>query len=154
MTNNYQVAEINVARMQGVNIDDPIMKEFVDNLDNVNDLAEKSEGFVWRLQDDNNDATSFNPYDDEQVIINVSVWETIELLEHFIFKTFHTDFLKRRKEWFQSYGKVYTAMWWVPQGAFPTVKEAVEKLDYLQEHGPSELVFNFRKKFPKPTVAK
>ena len=65
----YQLAEINVARMKGVNIDDPIMKEFVDNLDRVNTLAENSKGFVWRLKDDNNNATSLNPYDDEQVII-------------------------------------------------------------------------------------
>ena len=103
----YHIAEINVARMKGVNIEDPIMKEFVDNLDRVNNLAENSEGFIWRLKDENNDATSFNPYNDEQVIINVSVWETVESLEKFVYKTFHTDFLKRRKEWFHSYREKY-----------------------------------------------
>lgn len=151
MFNNYQLAEINIARMKGVNINDPIMKEFVDNLDKVNQLAESSEGFVWRLKDENNDATSFNPYNDEQVIINVSVWESVESLEKFVFKTFHTDFLKRRKEWFHTYGKVFTAMWWIPQGEFPTVQEAVDKLSYLQNNGTSKLAFNFKKKFPKPT---
>ncbi len=70
---NYQIAQINIARMKGVNINDPIMKEFVDNLDRVNALAESSAGFVWRLKDDTNNATNLNPYDDEQVIINVSV---------------------------------------------------------------------------------
>lgn len=154
MLKEYQLAEINVARMKGVNINDPIMKEFVDNLDRVNTLAETSEGFVWRLQDDNNDATSFNPYEDEQVIINVSVWETIESLGNFVFKTYHTDFLKRRKEWFQSYGTVSTAMWWVHKGAYPTVEEAVEKLDYLQKNGTSAVAFDFRNKFPKPTADK
>ena len=88
----YQLAEINVAEMIGVNIDDPIMKEFVDNLDAVNQLAEESEGFVWRLKDESNNAASFNPYNDEKIIINISVWETIETLEHFTYKTFHTDF--------------------------------------------------------------
>lgn len=146
----YYIAEINIARMKGVNIDDPIMKEFVDNLDRVNNLAENSKGFVWRLKDENNDATGFNPYNDEQIIVNMSVWETIESLEMFVYKTFHTDFLKRRKEWFHTYGKVYTAMWWIPKGEFPTVQEAVDKLDYLQKNGVSNLVFDFRNKFPSP----
>lgn len=148
--NDYQIAEINIAKMKGVNIEDPIMKEFVDNLDRVNNLAENSEGFVWRLKDENNDATSFNPYNDEQIIINVSVWENIETLENFIYKTFHTDFLKRRKEWFNTFGKAYTAMWWIPKGQFPTIKEAVHKLDYLQKNGASTIVFDFKNKFPQP----
>ena len=148
--NVFQLAEINVARMKGVSINDPIMKEFVDNLDRVNNLAETSEGFVWRLKDESNNATNLNPYNDEQVIINLSVWESIESLEHYVYKTFHTDFLKRRREWFQTYGKVHTALWWVPQGQFPTVEEAVDKLDYLKKNGASPLVFDFRNKFPQP----
>ena len=146
----YQIAEINVARMKGININDPIMKEFVDNLDKVNALAESSEGFVWRLKDESNNATNLNPYNDEQVIINISVWQSIETLENFIYKTFHTEFLKRRKEWFQSYGKAYTAMWWIPKGQFPSIQEAIENLDYYQKNGPSELVFDFRNKYLPP----
>ena len=88
----YQIAEINIARMKGTNINDPIMKEFVDNLDLINKIAESSEGFVWRLRDDSNNATSLNPYDDEQIIVNVSVWESIEALENFMYKTLHSDF--------------------------------------------------------------
>src|SRR5450755_2713435 len=136
----YQIAEINVARMKGININDPIMKEFVDNLDKVNALAESNPGFVWRLKDESNNATNLNPYNDEQVIINISVWQSIETLENFIYKTFHTEFLKRRKEWFQSYGKAYTAMWWIPKGQFPAIQEAIEKLAWYQKNGPSELV--------------
>lgn len=90
--NKYHLAEINIARMKGVNIDNHIMKEFVDNLAIVNGIAESSPGFVWRLKDENNNATSLNPYDDEQVIINVSVWERIEDLENFMYKTFHSEF--------------------------------------------------------------
>ena len=146
----YQIAEINVARMQGININDPIMKEFVDNLDKVNALAESSQGFVWRLKDESNNATNLNPYNDEQVIINISVWQSIETLENFIYKTFHTEFLKRRKEWFQSYGKAYTAMWWIPKGQFPAIPEAIEKLAWYQKNGPSELVFDFRNKYLAP----
>lgn len=146
----YQIAEINVARMKGVNIDDPSMQEFVDNLDRVNTLAENSEGFVWRLKDESNNATNLNPFDDEQILINISVWQNIETLEKYVYKTFHTDFLKRRKEWFQAFGKTATAMWWIAAGEFPTIEESIEKLEYLQKNGASELAFDFRKKFPPP----
>ncbi|MEO6454562.1 MAG: DUF3291 domain-containing protein [Ginsengibacter sp.] len=148
----YQIAEINIARMKGVNINDPVMKEFVDNLDRVNALAESSAGFVWRLKDDTNNATSINPYNDEQVIINVSVWQNIESLENFMYKSFHSGFLKRRKAWFQLFGKAYTAMWWIPKSHLPTIDEAVEKLDYLQKNGASEKVFDFRKKYLPPSA--
>ena len=137
--------------MKGVDINDPIMKEFVENLDAVNQIAESSEGFVWRLKDDTNNATSLNPYDDEQVIINVSVWKSIETLENFMYKTFHSEFLKRRKEWFVAYGTAHTAMWWVAAGHTPTLQEAVDKLDYLQKHGASADSFDFRNKFEAPS---
>ncbi len=150
---NFQLAQINVARMKGVSIDDPVMKEFVDNLDKINSLAESSKGFVWRLKDESNNATHLNPYSDEQVIINISVWETIEDFESFVYRSFHTDFLRRRKEWFHLYGKAYTAMWWIPAGQFPTVQEATEKLDLLQRNGASENVFDFKNKFQQPKVS-
>ena len=133
--------------MIGVNIDDPIMKEFVDNLDNVNQLAENSEGFIWRLKDENNNATDFNPYKDEQIIINISVWENIEALENFTYKTFHTEFLKRRKEWFSKYGEAHYALWWIKNNEFPTIEEAVKRLDYLQKNKETNYAFSFRKRF-------
>lgn len=147
---NYYLAEINIAKMRGVEINDPIMKEFVDNLDLVNTLAEKSEGFIWRLKDDSYNATNLNPYNDEQIIVNVSVWKNIETLENYMYNTFHSEFLKRRKEWFSKFGKAHTAMWWIPKGHTPTLDEAVEKLDILQQNGASELVFDLRTKFPAP----
>jgi len=148
----YHLAEINIARMKGVDINDSIMKEFVENLDAVNQIAEKSEGFVWRLKDENNNATSLNPYDDEQIIINVSVWKSLETLEEFMYRTFHAEFLKRRKEWFTSFGKAHTAMWWIPAGHLPSLEEAVGKLDLLQKNGASQDSFDFRNKFPAPSV--
>ena len=146
----YHIAEINIARMKGVNINDPIMKEFVDNIDTVNAIAESSKGFVWRLKDDSDNATNMKIFDDEQVIVNISVWESIEDLENFMYKSFHSDFLRRRKDWFHRFGKVYTAMWWTGAGQFPTIEEAVENLDYLEKFGVSEKVFDFRVTFPKP----
>jgi len=148
----YQLAQINVARMIGVNIEDPIMKEFVENLDRVNELAESSAGFIWRLKDESNNASSFNPFNDEQVIINISVWENVALLENFTYKTFHTDFLRRRKEWFSKYGKAHFALWWIKEGQYPSVEDAVARLDYLQANGVSERAFDFKEKFLPPNV--
>lgn len=148
----YHIAEINIARMKGVDINDPIMKEFVDNLNTVNEIAEKSKGFIWRLKDESNNATSINPYNDEQVIINVSVWESIKTLEDFMYRTFHSEFLKRRKEWFLSFGTAHTAMWWVPEGYIPTLQEAVEKLDLLQKNRASPDFFDLRNQFPAPST--
>lgn len=146
----FHIAEINVARMKGIDINDPVMQEFVQNLDRINQLAENSPGFVWRLKDTDADVVSPNIYNDVQVIFTFSVWESIEQLEHFVFKTVHTDFLKRRREWFQNYGKMHTAMWWVQAGNIPSLQEALEKLEYIQNNGPSESAFNFKQKFSAP----
>ncbi|MBT8375978.1 MAG: DUF3291 domain-containing protein [Bacteroidia bacterium] len=150
MKTEYQLAQFNVARMIGVTIEDPIMREFVDNSDQVNLLAEGSEGFVWRFEDESNNSIDFNPFNDDQVITNLSVWKDIETLESFTYKTFHTEFIKRRKEWFQKYGKAHYVLWWVKKNQFPTLSEAIEKLEHLQNHGPTAEAFTFRTKFPKP----
>ena len=146
----FHIAQINIARIKGVNIQDPVMKEFVDNLDRVNNLAENSTGFVWRLKNEHNNATSLNPYYDEQIIINISVWASLDDLEYFVYKTFHSDFLKRRKEWFHRYGKAYSAIWWVPAGQYPSIEEATGKLHHLQQYGASAKVFDYKNKFPHP----
>ncbi|WP_312312369.1 DUF3291 domain-containing protein [Empedobacter brevis] len=142
----YQLAQINIAKMIGINIDDPVMKEFVDNLEHVNQLAENSDGFIWRLKNETNNATEFNPYHDEQIIINISVWKDIESLENFTYRTFHTDFLKRRKEWFSKYGEAHYALWWIKNNEFPTIREAVERLDYLQKNKETDYAFSFKKR--------
>jgi len=145
---DYQIAQFNVGRMLGDNIEAPIMKEFVDNIAMVNALAEKSSGFIWRMKDENNNATSFNPFNDQQIIINLSVWESVEALEAFTYKSLHTNFLKRRKEWFSNFGKPHFVLWWIEKGKYPSLEVAKNKLEFLQENGPTEKAFNFRMKFP------
>lgn len=130
--------------MKGVNIDDPIMKEFVDNLDAVNSEAEKSEGFIWRLTDEDDNATSFDPYQNVRIIINVSVWKDVDSLKDFVFNGTHLSFMRRRKEWFEQFGKAYFCMWRIEAGHVPTVEEAVERLEHFQEHGSSEYAFGFK----------
>ena len=149
---NYQLAQINIAKMNGVNINDPVMKEFVDNLILINSLAESSDGFVWRLKGENNNATNLNPYNDEQIIVNISVWQSIEHLEHYVYKTMHTEFLKRRKEWFQKFGKAYYALWWIVKDEYPTVAEAISKLTYMQQNGATQEAFDFKNRFKTPVL--
>lgn len=143
----YHLAQLNIARMTGIDINDPIMTDFVAQLDAVNQLAENSEGFVWRLKDDEGNATNFNPFDDVQVIVNMSVWENLETLERFVFNGHHLEVMRRRREWFQRFGKAYMVLWWIPEGHQPTIAEANERLTHLQEQGATAYAFDFRNKF-------
>lgn len=144
----FQLAQVNVARMLGVSLEDPIMKEFFDNLDDVNKLAENSSGFIWRYEPDNEAYET--PLKDPQVIINISVWEDVESLEEFTYRTFHSSFIRRKKEWFSKYGTAHYAMWWIEEGKFPSVDECLKRLEHLQENGVSEYAFNFKKRFSVP----
>ena len=142
-----QLAQLNIAKMVGVNINDSIMMGFVAQLDEVNTLAESSKGFLWRLKDESGNATDLNPYDDVQVIVNMSVWENLEALEDFVFKGQHLEVMRRRREWFQKFGKASMVLWWIPEGHKPTLEEANERLIFLQTHGASAYAFDFKHKF-------
>lgn len=138
--------------MKGVSIEDPEMKGFRDNTDRVNELAESLPGFVWRDAFDLEASSVPNAHNDEQVLINISVWEDVASLKEFTYKTFHKEIMKRQKEWFQKYGTAHYALWWIKAGGFPKEQEALDKLDYLQKNGASVEVFNFKEVFDKPDV--
>ncbi|MBO9203077.1 MULTISPECIES: DUF3291 domain-containing protein [Niastella] len=142
----YHLAQLNIGKILGP-IDSSVMAEFVANLDPINSLAEKSTGFAWRLKDDNNNATSIKVYDDDFIIVNMSVWENIDALFQFVYQSQHTEFVKRRKEWFEKMPEMYMALWYVPAEHAPTVQEAVERLNYLRKHGETPYAFSFRKRF-------
>jgi len=146
----WHVAQINIAKMVGTNINDPVMKTFVDRLDEINALADNSKGFVWRLRDENGNAASLNPYDDEKIIVNMSVWKTVEDLEIFVYKSMHRDLLKQRQEWFVKPDQIIYAIWYIPENHIPSIGEAMEKLNYINQHGPGKYAFNFRTKFSPP----
>ena len=141
---NHHLVQLNIAKMKGENIEDPIMQGFVLKLDEVNALAEQSEGFVWRLKDEINDATSYNPFGDTQIIVNFSMWEDAESLKNFVFKSMHVEVMKRKKEWFERFGKPYLVMWHISEGEIPTLEEAKKRLEHLQENGDSDYAFGFR----------
>jgi heme-degrading monooxygenase HmoA len=146
----FQLAQVNVARLVAP-IQSPQIAGFVARLAEVNALAEAAPGFVWRLRDEVTDnATGVPVYDDRLVIVNMSVWESIEALRAFTYAGAHLEVYKRRREWFSHMRDASTAMWWVPAGHRPTVAEARERLDHLRAHGPSVAAFPFGAPFPAP----
>jgi hypothetical protein len=145
----YHLAQINIARMRAP-IDDPIMKDFVAQLPPINALAEESRGFVWRLQSEGGDATSIKVYEDDMVIINLTVWESLEALRQYVYKSAHGGVMRDRRRWFEKFDGPYYAMWWIPAGHLPDPQEGKERLEYLREHGDSEFAFSFKNVFAEP----
>jgi hypothetical protein len=141
------LAQVNIARMRGA-LEDPVMREFVARLEEINALADGSPGFVWRLQTDAGNATYLRPYDDERIIVNMSVWETVEDLRNYAYRGGHAEALRRRQEWFEKLDTPVVALWWVPAGHIPSIDEAKKRLAHLQERGPTPFAFSFRSLFP------
>ena len=144
------LAQINVGRLLHP-IDDPRTADFANNLDAINALAESSPGFVWRLKDETGNATAISVFDDASIILNMSVWESVEALHAFAYKTAHRSFVQRRKEWFELFDAPYLALWWVEEGAMPDAAEGRRRLTHLQRVGPSPYAFTFRKLFEPNT---
>lgn len=134
------LAQFNIARAKAP-LDSPVMKEFVDNLVLINAIAETSEGFIWRLQDESGDATNIKLFDDPLIIINMSIWESIESLRNFVFRSRHLDFLKKKKLWFEKAEQPNLVLWWIPPGHIPSLEEAKNKLSYLKKHGETSHAF-------------
>ncbi|WP_330179866.1 DUF3291 domain-containing protein [Nocardia sp. NBC_01503] len=146
------LALFNIGRMVAPK-DDPRVAEFYAELDRINAIADDSPGFVWRLVDeDSNDATSVRPYENEpDMLVNLSVWESHEAMFNYVYRSPHMDFLRRRREWFVPIKEAITVLWWVPIGETPSLTEAIERLDHLRAHGPTEHAFTFRNAFePQP----
>lgn len=145
----HHLAQLNIARLLAP-LDSEQLREFVDNLDPINALAEASPGFVWRLQTDEGDATSLRPYDDDMLIVNMSVWERLESLADFVYRSDHKDIMRGRRQWFERMGEAFMVLWWLPEGHLPTVDEAKERLELLRSRGPTPAAFTFRSPFPPP----
>jgi Domain of unknown function (DUF3291) len=146
----FHLAQVNVGRFRAP-LDDPIMEGFRTQLDPINALADESPGFVWRLQTEDGNATGIRPYpDDDLMAINMSVWESLESLQQFVYKSAHVATLRERKQWFEPMAGPILALWWIPEGHVPTVAEARERLAHLERHGATPHAFTFRTPFPRP----
>lgn len=147
----FELAQINVGRLRAP-VDDPRVAEFMDALDEINAVADASPGFRWRYQTEDGNATSVRPYEDESILINVSVWDSIEALGDYVYRSDHTAFLRRRREWFERLEEVIVALWWVPAGHRPSVDDAVDRLEHLRRHGPTPHAFTFGRRFASDTA--
>ncbi len=140
----HHLAELNIGRLRAPT-DDPRVAGFMDALDTINALAERSAGFVWRLTGAGNNATDLAISDDDpQLVPNLSVWENAATLEQFVWNTVHRQFYERRHDWFEVKFTMDFAMWWVPAGHRPTLDEALERLEHLREHGDSDHAFGWK----------
>ncbi|HEX2835579.1 MAG TPA: DUF3291 domain-containing protein [Thermoanaerobaculia bacterium] len=139
----YHIAQVNIARMREP-LESEVMAPFVARLDELNALADRSDGFVWRLQTGDGNATYLRPYDDDRILFNLSVWESVEQLKAYVYKTAHAEMLRQRRDWFEHFDGAVLALWWVPAGHIPGIDEAKKRLAHLEEHGPSQFAFTFR----------
>ena len=144
----YHLAQLNIAMLREP-LESPGMADFVANLERINALAEASPGYLWRLQDEAGDATAIRPFGAE-VLVNLSLWRDLQSLSDYVYKSAHSEMLKRRREWFDKAEQVHMVLWWVPAGHRPSMEEAAERLAHLREHGPSAHAFGFRQAFAAP----
>ena len=129
-------------------LEGPVMRGFVAQLDEINALADGTPGFVWRLQTDAGNATYLRPYGDDRIIVNMSVWESVEALRRFVYGGRHAEVLRQRHEWFERLSTPILVLWWVPAGHIPSIDEAKKRLAHLEEQGPGPFAFSFRDLFP------
>nr|WP_314895965.1 DUF3291 domain-containing protein [uncultured Flavobacterium sp.] len=142
----YHLAQINIAKLLEP-IDSPLLEDFVEDLDRINEIAEKSEGFVWRLKDDTGNATNINPFDDSSFIVNMSVWETVDDLKDFVYNSDHMEVFRKRAKWFERMKTPHMALWWVKVGDYPTAEDGKNKLLELEKYGETESSFSFKELF-------
>lgn len=147
----YNLAQINIALMKAP-LQDPVMAEFAAALDEVNLTADKHPGFVWRLQTPSGNATDIRAYPDYRMLVNLSVWQSVESLKAYVYQSLHGEFFTQRRKWFEKYQGEHFCMWWVPAGYFPTVEEGKAKLEYLALHGDSPECFTFVKPYLVPNI--
>jgi hypothetical protein len=141
----FELAQVNIARLTAP-LDSPQLSEFVAALDPVNAVADRSLGFVWRLQTEDGNATGIHAFDWDAdgsagVIVNMSVWTDVEHLAAFVYGETHRQVLRRRRDWFEPMRVAVTACWWVPVGQRPTTGDAEERVRHLRTHGPTPYAF-------------
>lgn len=142
----HDLAQLNIGRLIAPT-DSPLVAEFIEALDRINELADRSPGFVWRFQTDEGNAISERPFPDDTILVNFSTWESIDALSNYVYRSDHTKYLRRRREWFERLDEIFVVLWWVPAGHEPSAAEAIERLELLKVLGPTPQAFTFRHRF-------
>jgi uncharacterized protein DUF3291 len=142
----HHLAQLNVARFK-MPLEEPEMADFVAALDPLNAIADAAPGFVWRLQTEEGNATSIHAFEDDLMLVNMSVWESVEALGDYVYGQDHVAVMRRRREWAERLAEAHLCLWWIPAGSIPTVDEAKERLEHLRDHGPTPYSFTFKQRF-------
>jgi len=154
---DYVLAQVNIGRMLEP-LESPLLADFVAALEPVNAVADAAPGFIWRLQTEDGNATSVQAFQWDRagtagVLVNMSVWESVEALAAYVYSDAHRQVLRRRRQWFARMAEAYSALWWIPRGHIPTTDEAEGRILHLRESGPTPYAFALREHFPPPDVA-
>lgn len=142
---DFNLAQVNITRLLAP-ADDPMIADFVAQLDRINTLADNSPGFVWRYISDARDPQD-REYDDPLMLLNLSLWQSAEHLYDYAYKSAHAQVFADRRKWFSKLEQPQVALWWVPAGQIPTVAEAQQRLNLLTAIGPSPRAFTFRHRY-------
>lgn len=146
------LAQLNVGRLVDAPDSDTVA-EFMKALGPINMLGEMSPGFVWMLKDDDGPGAVGQRFpgheDDDRFVINLTVWIDFESLQHFITRSGHGMYLRRRREWFEKLEQPTTVLWWIDEDHIPDVHEAADRLGLLRRDGPTPLAFDLKKTFPE-----
>jgi len=145
----YELAQLNIGIIRGP-MDSAVMAQFAANLERINALADAAPGFIWRLQTEDGDATAIRPFDNERLLVNMSVWRDLDSLARYVYHSGHLEVMRRRREWFERMSEAYLVLWWVPRGHRPLIEEAIGRLERLRRAGPGPEAFSFRQAFPAP----
>jgi hypothetical protein len=152
---DYVLAQVNIGRLLAP-IDSPLIADFVAALDPVNAVADAAPGFVWRMETEDGNALAVRGFEQDGVgsgggiLINMSVWESVEALAAYVYGDAHLAVLRRRREWYERMRDAYAALWWIPRGHIPTVTEAEDRVRHVRAHGPTPYAFSLRQHFPPP----
>lgn len=148
---SHHLAQINIALARAEMTSDT-MHGFVSRLAEINALAEQSAGFVWRLKEESGDATAIRIFDDPLLLVNMSVWDSLDSLKAYVYKSSHVELIRDRDAWFHKMKDMHQALWWVPAGHIPGLDEAKERIEHIRENGPTSYAFTFAKNFPSPAA--
>lgn len=146
MNSEFQLAHLNVAQLKAPT-SDPLLADFVARIPGVNALGDSTPGFVWRLHDGSDEAGP-DPFADPLLLINLSVWESVDALRAFVYAGAHAQVMRDRRRWFDSGGQAPYVLWWVRSGERPTLIDAKRRLESLRDNGPSPSAFTFVRTFP------
>ena len=150
---SHHLAQLNIALARD-DMTSEVMFGFASRLDEINQLAEQAAGFVWRLKDETGEstnATAINAFDNPLILVNMSVWENLDALKQFVYKSVHVDLIRDRDAWFHKMPEMHQALWWIPEGSVPSIEDAKARLAHIRANGPTEFAFTFAKNYSAPS---